>query len=95
MWALIFKVPISCFFCLILLVLHSSPPGTFLLSSCIQKMPLIGLNSALFEGAGICSGVPNRIADVLKCTQTIPQCTAITRVEPMYTQCLENTHNAL
>ncbi len=39
--------------------------------------------------------VSETIVDVLKCTHSIPQCTAKMSVQPMYTQRLENTYNAL
>ncbi len=35
------------------------------------------------------------IVDVLECTHSIPQSTAKTNVQPMYTQRLENPHNAI
>jgi len=34
------------------------------------------------------------VVDVIKCAHSVPQCTIITSAQPMYTQWLENTHNA-
>ncbi len=35
------------------------------------------------------------ILDFIECTHSIPQCTVISSVQPMYTKWLVNTHNAL